>query len=567
MAFMLSRYTQILKTISDKFALVEDIEMTEEENINPSDHAQNRGFSVELPDSYDTYVDRWAIMIGVSKYKHESLNLKYADRDAEEFYKLMLSPIGGNFKPDHIVKLINHEATTANVTKALRSFLKKPGREDLVIIYFACHGSPDFDRPGNVYLLTHDTDPNDIAGTALPMREIDLSLRENLLSERVVILADTCHSAAIGGGIGRRGTTNSTALVNRYLKEVSTTRGGIALLTSAEAAEVSFEDARWGGGHGVFTHYLLRGMQGEADLNQNGFVTIGELFEYVRAKVQEDTEYRQHPSIGTNPYDRELPLAITFPNNENTETSPEPRNFLQENKNNFKQRNITAKEKNRRITPHKIGIAALIVTLVVSGGLIGGLAGKFVNKNNQETLLIGTTSNKTLDINPILSNATNILPIENSKMLFLGNASNDEAVYLDTQSISFDDEISVRAVYYLGKAKHLATINCSETFWTVEGDKTKYKPMTQASKNLIALACDIKKVKDKNEGIGYFIVYDPPANLRSTPNGSIICKIDTMQLIKPHGDPQNDWYSTDAICPDGNQKKGLIHKTQLKPLL
>ena len=189
-----------------------------------------RAEMVNLPTSYATYVDRWAIVVGVSKYKHDRLNLRYADRDAEEFYKLLLSPLGGNFKPDHVVKLTNHEATTASVTRALRSFLKKPARDDLVIVYFACHGSPDFDRPGNVYLLTHDTDPNDIAGTALPMREIDLSLRENLLSERVIIFADTCHSAAIGGGIGRRGTVNNTELVNRYLKEVSTTRGGIALL-------------------------------------------------------------------------------------------------------------------------------------------------------------------------------------------------------------------------------------------------------------------------------------------------------------------------------------------------
>ncbi len=361
--------------------------MAGEENITPSENIQNRGLSVELPDSYDTYVDRWAIMIGVSKYKYESLNLKYADRDAEEFYKLLLSPIGGNFRPDHIVKLINHDATTANVTKALRSFLKKPGREDLVIIYCACHGSPDFDRPGNVYLLTHDTDPNDIAGTALPMREIDLSLRENLLSERVVIFADTCHSAAIGGGIGRRGTVNSTALVNRYLKEVSIARGGIALLTSAEATEVSFEDVRWGGGHGVFTHYLLKGMQGEADLNQNGFVTIGELFEYVRAKVQEATEGRQHPAIGTNPYDRNLPLAITFPTAQNLDPATEPRNFLRAEKTNLEIRKVAVEERDRRIALNKTRVAVLAV---VVGGI--GIVGWMLIRPTPSVTPITTTS-------------------------------------------------------------------------------------------------------------------------------------------------------------------------------
>jgi hypothetical protein len=48
------------------------------------------------------------------------------------------------------------------------------------------------------------------------MREIDLSLRENWLAEKVIVLADTCHSAAIGGGIGRRSTTDTANLVNRY---------------------------------------------------------------------------------------------------------------------------------------------------------------------------------------------------------------------------------------------------------------------------------------------------------------------------------------------------------------
>jgi hypothetical protein len=48
-------------------------------------------------------------------------------------------------------------------------------------------------------LISHDTDPDDISGTSLPMREIDLSLQENLLAEKVVMVADTCHSASIVG--------------------------------------------------------------------------------------------------------------------------------------------------------------------------------------------------------------------------------------------------------------------------------------------------------------------------------------------------------------------------------
>ena len=299
--------------------------MATEENSSLSGESPDRSLRVDLPTSSDiNNIERWAIVVGISKYKHESWNLKYADRDAEAVYELLRSPLGGEFKADHVVKLTNQEATTDNIINALRSFLKKPAPEDIVLIYFACHGSPDLDNSDIVYLLTHDTNPRNISGTAVLMREIKSSLQDFLRAERVIVLADTCHSAAIGDGMGRRSTTDNAQLVNQYLTEASKARKGVALLTSAEQYEVSFEDAKWGGGHGVFTHYLLEGMQGEADINQNGIVTVGELFEYVRDKVQEATENRQNPSIGNNPFDRNFPLAITFPANRNSDSFPDP---------------------------------------------------------------------------------------------------------------------------------------------------------------------------------------------------------------------------------------------------
>jgi formylglycine-generating enzyme required for sulfatase activity len=276
-----------------------------------SEPSLSRGLEPVNTALYSQYrnLGRWAVIVGISKYQYSNLNLKYADRDAEDLYQLLLTPKGGGFQPDHIFKLTNEQATTAEINRALRSFLKKPAREDLVLIYFACHGAPDPDRPSTVYLLTHDTDPNDIAATALPMEDIDRALKGILHSEKVIILADTCHSAAIGGGIGRRSVDDS--MMNQFLQQMSQSKGGVALLTSAEANEVSFEDPQWGDGHGVFTHYLLEGMRGAADRDDNGIVTVGELFEYVRDQVQRATDYRQHPSIGTNAYDRNMPIAIS----------------------------------------------------------------------------------------------------------------------------------------------------------------------------------------------------------------------------------------------------------------
>ena len=57
----------------------------------------------------------------------------------------------------------------------------------------------------------------------------------------------------------------STAIINKYFEELAKSQEGTALITSAEANEVAFEDKKWGGGHGVFTHYLLEGLRGKAD--------------------------------------------------------------------------------------------------------------------------------------------------------------------------------------------------------------------------------------------------------------------------------------------------------------
>jgi len=253
---------------------------------------------------------RWAIIVGISKYQHADLNLRYAHNDAEALYALIRTPRGGGFDEERIVKLIDEKATTDNVTRALRSFLKKPAREDIVLIYLACHGAPDPDRPQNVYLITHDTDPADIAGTAVPMEHIhDAMQPRNLYAERVVLIADTCHSASLGDSV-RRGGVGEAAAANRYLQSLSESKPTMAILTSAEVNETSREDLQWGGGHGVFTHHLLEGLRGKAD-NNTGIVTVGALFDYVREQVRKDTGDQQHPVIGSTAFDRNLALVIT----------------------------------------------------------------------------------------------------------------------------------------------------------------------------------------------------------------------------------------------------------------
>lgn len=295
--------------------------MSEQGSTEPPADGRRDLAAEEPPAAYPEDVKFWAVLVGISKYQYESMNLRYARRDAEGLYEELTSPRCG-FAPERVRLLVDEQATTANLNDALRSFLKGPAREDVVLLYFACHGGPDPDRPRVLYLLTHDTDPNNISGTALPMREIDLSLQENLLAERVVLLADACHSAGVAN---RRAAPGAAQAVNAFLRKVSQDRelgqirAGVATLTSAEQSETAEEGEEWGGGHGVFTHFLIQGLRGAADGHggqpRDGLVSVRELFEYVRESVvratTRDGKTTQHPSIGTSFFDPRLPLAFT----------------------------------------------------------------------------------------------------------------------------------------------------------------------------------------------------------------------------------------------------------------
>ena len=83
-------------------------------------------------------------------------------------------------------------------------------------------------------------------------------------------------------------------------------------ITASEVSQYSQEDQRWGGGHGVFTYDLLEGLNGHADADQDRIVTLGELFEFVRDRVQRETRNAQVPTVSQTPWDRSWPMSIVL---------------------------------------------------------------------------------------------------------------------------------------------------------------------------------------------------------------------------------------------------------------
>jgi hypothetical protein len=228
---------------------------------------------------------RWAVVIGVSRYQDSSMNLQYADRDAESMRDFLTDSTGGGVPAANMLFMENEEATTAHIRSALFTFLNKPGPDDLVIFYFAGHGTNDRNSPDNYYLLGYDADKQNLGGTAVRMPELQEAFG-NFLRANLIAMVDACHS----GGVGKQ-VPNVTNL--RWAHAGFGAHR--AVLTASAVGELSEEGGSWGGGHGVFTYFLLQGLKGAAGTKHRGQISVDELFGYVKTHVEQDTHGAQNP--------------------------------------------------------------------------------------------------------------------------------------------------------------------------------------------------------------------------------------------------------------------------------
>ena len=248
--------------------------------------------TVAVPRSY-------ALVVGISQYPNLPAEgqLSFPDRDAESMYSVLISAEGGQFPAENVHKLIGAQATLAKLHSELEQWLPSVAKEDdRVVIYFAGHG---FVYDGRAYLAPYDVNRQNIPGTAYPMETLGKVIGGKIRARWKVLLTDACHSGSITPEADR-------AQVNRSLLDLNQT---LFSLTASRDREQSFEDARWGGGHGAFTYFVQKGLQGAADANGDGYVTADELAEYVRVNVRKDTGDRQNPTSDRGSFDPDMVLA------------------------------------------------------------------------------------------------------------------------------------------------------------------------------------------------------------------------------------------------------------------
>ena len=259
------------------------LERSEEKQIELSFEELN-----PLTRSVATNNDAIAIIIGVGKYVNTDADAIYADTDAEVFQDYAVEKLG--VPADRVKTLVNDAADERGVLLAVMRWLTRtaePGQSD-VYIFFAGHGLASDDGK-KMFLLPYDGAPELLDKTAI--------LRDELFADiaaanprSVTVFLDTCYS---GTTRGPDMLIASRPIAIRAKEQA--VPDGFTVMTAAAGDQTAkpLEEAK----HGMFSYFLMKGMEGDADANQDNQITAGELHAYVQQNVIQQSSGSQTPEL------------------------------------------------------------------------------------------------------------------------------------------------------------------------------------------------------------------------------------------------------------------------------
>jgi len=226
------------------------------------------------------YKDYHALVVGVSDYEKWP-DLPNAIKDAEEVSRI-LKRLG------FTVELVSNPNST-ELKKALNDMAYRYGREEnrALLFYYAGHGETEIlaDRTKLGYIIPRDCpllrdDPQGFVNRAISMKDIEAySLR--IRSKHVLMLFDSCFAGSLFSlvrAVPEDITEKSSLPVRQYI--------------TAGTEDETVPD------RSMFKRCLLLGLEGDADLTRDGYITGTELGLYLSDKVVQSTSRAQHPQYG-----------------------------------------------------------------------------------------------------------------------------------------------------------------------------------------------------------------------------------------------------------------------------
>ncbi|MBP5973193.1 ABC transporter substrate-binding protein [Brasilonema sp. CT11] len=224
---------------------------------------------------------KFALLIGVSEYEPGLTPLPAAVKDVEAMQRILQHPEIGDF--DQVKPLLNPERQA--MEEAIETLFSGRQKDDLVLLFFSGHGIKD--ESGKLYFGTRNTRKTDkgelVRSTAVAASFVhDIMSNSRPKSRHQVVILDCCFSGAFAEGMSAKSAKDDgfVDLKNQLGQE------GRAVLTSSTSTQYSFEQQ--GADISTYTRYIVEGLgTGVADRDQDGWISVDELHEYARQKVQE----------------------------------------------------------------------------------------------------------------------------------------------------------------------------------------------------------------------------------------------------------------------------------------
>jgi hypothetical protein len=237
--------------------------------------------------------ERKALIVAVDEYEQEGLRDLLAPAvDAEALGRVLGDPQIGEFA----VQVVRNEP--AHIIQAqVEELFSESRRDDVLLLHFSGHGLKS--ESGELFFAASNTRPNRLKSTALSA-DFVRGCMQTTRSRSVVLLLDCCYGGAFAQGVKVR-AAGDVHVLDSFPRDPRSGGGrGRAVITASSAMEFAFEGDQLGDDQhrqpSVFTAALVEGLAtGDADRDEDGWVSLNELYDYVFDKVQEQNP-NQTPS-------------------------------------------------------------------------------------------------------------------------------------------------------------------------------------------------------------------------------------------------------------------------------
>lgn len=221
--------------------------------------------------------DAVAIIIGIEKYRRVP-NADFANRDASVFYDYARRALG--IRPENIRLLIDDKAGAAEILRTLNTWLPTRVKKNTtdIYIFYSGHGLPS-EGGEDLYFLPHEVDRDLLQRTAISQKEVVQAIQVTD-PKSVTMFIDSCYSGQTRTGTSLLASARPISIAPKALTEFPP---NYMVISASAPDQISSSSPELK--HGIFSYYLMLGMEGEADGNKDGQITVGEMQTYLSQQV------------------------------------------------------------------------------------------------------------------------------------------------------------------------------------------------------------------------------------------------------------------------------------------